>query len=222
GLDEREELKDTDITVQAEFLRHSLIEWRKEHPEEMLLIAIDDDIGKEQDSQIAPLWKIANAIKTMTDDDGNPLFTDKKPLKITRRSGSRGELMQEINDLLKSETKLSKNNIFLVGQWINIDKHKFDELKGSAWITGINDSQAGRELYLPVFEALTLTIMSSFNMDIESIKSFYDKIADNSVSEQLLRQMIENKVIYLLPRMDRKSKNIRKTYEIVRNIYQSV
>ncbi|MFH1394984.1 MAG: hypothetical protein ABIH09_02385, partial [Candidatus Omnitrophota bacterium] len=221
GESERTRLNDTDITMQAEFLRHSLIEWQKEHPKEMLLIAIDDDIGKDQDSFIEPLWKIIDAIKEMTDEEGKPLFTD-KTLKTVRRSAGNGDLMREINQLLKSEEKLVKDNIFLVAKQENSDAHLFDKLKGTSWIAAINDSKTNMDVYIPVFEALTLTIMSSLNADIESIKSFYDKIVDTPVSKKFLEQMIENKMLYILPRMDRKCDNIREKYDIVRNIYQAV
>ncbi|MBL7073255.1 MAG: phosphoglycerate kinase [Candidatus Omnitrophica bacterium] len=214
------QLDELDITCQAEFLKYNLIEWRRRHPNQVLCIAMDDDIGKEQEAQIMPLWKILDIVKNMTDAEGNPVFQESM-IKTIRRSGSNGDLMRDISEFLDSN-ELSKENIFLVGRQTNIDENIFDSLKNVSWITGIDDSAAGREVYLPVFEALTLTIMSALGAEEASIKEYYDEISGEQISLKKLRQMIDNKLIYILPKMDRKIKDLRHLYETVRNIYIAV
>jgi len=209
-----------DMICQAEFLKYNLLEWRKKHPDEVLVIAIDNDIGKKQQDQIMPLWKITDAIKKMRDSSGELLFPKEK-FKDIRRSGSNGDLMRDINDLLDNE-KTVKENIFLVGQKANIDTHQFDSLKKASWIAGIDDTGVGMEIYLPVFEALTLMIMSKLGASEASIKEYYDEISGKEISMRLLREMIKNKVIYVFPKMDRKIKNLRQLYEIVLDIHIAV
>lgn len=209
-----------DITAQAEFLKYNLIEWRRRHPNEVLCIAMDDDIGKEQKAQIMPLWKILDIVKNMTDAEGNLVFPETK-IKTIRRSASNGALMKEINAFLDSK-ELSKENIFLIGQKANIDAHRFDSLKNASWITGIDDSKAGMEVYLPVFEALALSIMSALGAEEASIKEYYDEISGEEISLRRLREMIKNKLIYILPKMDRKIKDLRQLYKTIQIIHIAV
>jgi len=218
--DENLQLTKLDITCHAEFLKHNLMEWRKRHPNEVLVLAFDNDIGKCQQTQIMPLWKIVDAVKKMTDSSGHLLFPKGK-IKEIRRDGSNGDLMREIDELLKSG-KTVKENIFLVGQKANIDAHQFDSLKKASWIAGIDDTGVEMEIYLPVFEALALMIMSELGASEASIKEYYDEISGKEISMRLFREMIKNKLIYVFPKMDRKIKNLRQFYETVQIIHIAV
>ncbi|MFH1846589.1 MAG: hypothetical protein ABH869_03440 [Candidatus Omnitrophota bacterium] len=211
-----------ELTYRAELFKYSLIQWRKDHPEDVLVLAFDDDLGKDQKAQIMPLWKIVKAVKTMTDSQGKLLFPEDK-FKAIRRSGSNGRLMREINSLLENE-KVVKENIFLIGKKANIKQGRFDSIKEIAWITGIDDSGADNEVYLPVFEALTLTLMFASKADLMSLKRFYDKISDEPVSLEELQKVIRKKVIiYILPKMDRRNpKELRQLYEAEFGIYSAV
>jgi hypothetical protein len=207
-----------EITYQAALFKHNLLKVLQENPEKIMAVAIDTDIGAEQQAQIMPVWIAIDQIADMRNERGDSLFPN---LRKIRGSGSDGTLMQRIQEELIDNPKimLEKSDLFLVGRQANINNSVFDSLKGEAWITGIDDSKAGREVYLPVFEAITLTFMAALKADIESLKNFYNSISEEPVTIERLREMIRNKLIYILPKMTRKTQSLRGLYERVRTIY---
>ena len=220
GYENETGIRDEEIAYQAEVFKHHIIQILQKNPDEIMAIALDTDIGIEQQSQIMPIWTAVDQIADMKDAAGKPLFPN---LRKVRGRGSDGTLMRKIQEELIDNTDITfdKGNLFLIGRQANINSAKFDSLKGTSWITGIDDSNAGREGYLPVFEAITLSIMAALNADVASIKTFYDSISDKPISIETLRKMISEKLIYILPKMTRQTKNLRELYESVRTIYLS-
>ncbi len=210
---------DDGIAYRAEQFKYALVKLLQEHPNVDFGVAIDTDIGGiEQAGDIAALWKVIDQLENMTDEKGSKTFPK---LHGIRGSASDGTLMQRIKETLTENPDITfdANNLFLAVKQTNIDTNIFDSLKGAAWITGIDDSNAGQEIYIPVLESITLTLMAALNADLESIKSFYDSIAENPITLEDLSNMIENRIFAILPKMIRQTQNLRELYERVRNIY---
>jgi len=201
-----------------------LIQLLTKSPERTFLIAMDDDIAPEQRAQLMPIWTMAAKIQEMKDSEGNPLFPH---LKTVRGSGKKGSLMKGINDMLgDKEIDLAKENIILIARKINIYNDLFKNLEGISWITGIDDSRVGNDVYVPVFESITLTIMAMLESDIESIKLFYDRIAQGPIepiTKRDLEMMIENRLIYILPKIGRMDPDeLREMYKLAKKVYLAV
>jgi len=214
--------KHIEITYNAELFKHNILQLLQKYPNIKFAIAIDTDIGGiEQAGDIAALWKVIDQLENMTDEKGDELFPN---LHCVRGSASEGTLMRRIKENLTENPNVvfNTNNLFLVGSQINIDTNIFDSLKGTAWITGIDDSRAGKESILPVFESITLSLMAALNVDLERIKSFYDSIANEPITIELLRDMKQNRLFKILPKMTRQTQNLRELYERVRDIYLAV
>ncbi|MFH1395077.1 MAG: hypothetical protein ABIH09_02870 [Candidatus Omnitrophota bacterium] len=210
-----------DLTYNAELFKYNLTEWRRKHPNEMLLLAFDTDIGQDQKNHLMPVWKIVDEVKKMRDSEGKLLFPKDK-FKVIRRDGSTGRLMQEINTFLDNK-KVLKQNIFLIGRQTNIKAGQFDSLKGASWITAIDDVLTKDAVYIPVFEALILTMMTAFNADSDSIKRFYDKISYESATLEEIEKMKISQLIYILPKMIKRSpRELKKIYELEFDIYSAV
>ncbi|MBU1894709.1 MAG: hypothetical protein KJ983_02695, partial [Candidatus Omnitrophica bacterium] len=209
---------ESSFRYRAKLLKHNLIEWRNKHPEETLLFAFDSDLGEMQKKELMPLWKIVDGLKNMTDYNGNLLFPEDK-FVVLRRTGSTGRLSQEINVLIETQ-KVFKHNIFLVGKHSNIIHGRFDSLKGLSWITAIDDDLTNNEISLPIFEALTLTIMSAFNVDNETLQRFYSRISDTPLTPEEILTWQAEKIMYILPKMiKRNPQELQKLYELEADVY---
>jgi len=214
-----EGLFDIENIYNAELFRHNVLQLLQKYSDIDFGIVIDTDIGGiEQAGDIAALWKIIDQLENMTDEKGDKLFPN---LRCVRGSASDGTLMTRIKEKLTENPNVvfNTNNLFLVGRQTNIDTNIFDSLKGTAWITGIDDSQAGHKGILPVFESITLSLMAALNVDLERIKSFYDSIANKPITIELLRDMKQNRLFKILPKMTRQTQNLRELYERIRDIY---
>jgi len=205
----------TEIEFRAEILKYNLLRSLREEPEKIFAFAFDSDIGENQKSSIMPLFTAVDQIKKMTDQGGHTLFPN---LRVIRGNGESGKLMGEINTLIDTGV-LDKKRIFLVARKENIDTNEFKPLEGHSWIAAIDDTSEGDDIYLPVFEALSLLIMSSMQTtDIDCITNFYYNISEKTETE--LQKMIKDKLIFVLPKaIHMPPQQLRETYEAVKNIY---
>ena len=212
-------ISDRDIQYRAEFFKANLMRMLTQNPEKTFVIAQDTDIGEEQKAQLMGIYTAIDQIVAMKDADGNPLFPN---LRRVRGSGENGQLMRQLQELYDDESlQAQPENTFMVTKQANVANGAFDRIKGQAWMTAINDAVA-QFSYLPIFESLTLNIMAAFNADVESVKKFYDNISNEPISIEELQHMLQNRVIYLIPKARAMNPNeLRDLYERVKTIYLS-
>jgi hypothetical protein len=186
-------------------------------PDETFILAFDSDIGKDQHSQIMPLYKAIDELRDMKDSEGKPLFPN---LVVLRKSATHkgltlaDEIKQKLHD-----TGAKNENVFIVTRSGNTGNGVFSNLEG-AWIAGIDDSAADQFNYLPVFEAATLLIMSAVVTDIEKITELYNSISEEEITSEVIEQMIIDRNFYILPKMAPiKPEELRELYEKVQKIY---
>ncbi|MBL7072578.1 MAG: hypothetical protein ISS33_02210 [Candidatus Omnitrophica bacterium] len=205
----------TEIEFRAEIFKYNLLRRLQKEPKKIFAFAFDSDIGEDQKSCIMPVFTAMDQIKKMTDKGGHPLFPN---LRVIRKKGASGELMRKLNELIDTGV-LDKKRTFLVARKENIDTNKFKSLEGHSWIAAIDDTSNENDIYLPVFEALSLLIMSSLpTTDIDCIINFYYKISEKTEKE--LQKMIRNKLILVLPKaIHMPPQQLRTTYENVKDIY---
>lgn len=201
-----------ELQLHADIFKANLDRILAEHPQATFVLAVDTDIGsKAHHAQIMPIHKAIDQLKDLKDANGKPLLPN---LLVIRASGK----ISLVSKIL--ETKANPGNVFVVAQKSNIDNGQFKGLEGGAWITAIDDSNAGQFSYMPVFEAATLAIMSGLNADLDSIRRFYDAVADKPIPPDALEEMLRNRVIYLLPRITRYDPTeLRKLYELAAQVH---
>lgn len=212
-------LKDNEIAYRAELFRNDLKGLLTRKAGEPVVLAIDSDIGRDQQAQLMPIWKVVEEIRNMKNSEGQPLFPN---LRVVRGRGEKGDLMSAI-DVLRRGEEIKTDNILMLVRDENLRSGIFKPLEGQAWITSIEDSRAtvaDEGAYLPILEAATLTIMAALKADTESIKRFYDAISNVPIDPAELEEMIKNRLIHILPRMERiKLEELGAKYDLVRNIY---
>lgn len=191
--------------------RDSLLRILTADKEKLFFIGIENDIGKAQKAQMMPVWKAISQIESMTDASGKRLF----PNLVVKRASAR-ELVSQVHSLRSSGT-LALNRVFLVARKESVDVNAFDSIDGS-WISAIDDSEGGD--YLPVFEALTLSMMAYLNADINKIKGLYDAIADSPITPAALQDMLKKRIILILPKVTKfDSAELRRLYELAAQVY---
>ena len=196
-------------TKAAEF-RTSLIRILSQHPDRRFILAVDD-IG--QRSAMMPIYTALDKIRALKYENGKPVFPN---LSIIRGSGP--GLASKILD--ESRTKgVETGNIFLVAKKANLDNNVFDAI-GGAWITAIDDSAYGDRVYMPVFEAATLTMMAALGEQDAALK-FYNQIANSPITPDALEEMLKNRVILLVPKAARvdTERELRAIYELAHIVY---
>ena len=215
----KDDTLDADIMYRAELFRKNLADILAKHPDETIVLAMDSDIGRDQQSQLMPVWRVVEKIRDLKDSEGAPLFPN---LKIVRGRGSKGDLMKEI-DKLRQEEGIKAENILMVVREGNFKAGIFKALEGQAWITSIDDSKAtvaDEGDYIPILEATTLTIMAALKADTNSIKRFYDSISNTPIDPKELEEMLRNRLIHILPKMERvKLEELSEKYEQIRTVY---
>ena len=190
----------------------------RENPDKMYVIAIDSDLGKDQQSQLMETFKAFDEIQKMFPN-----------LKLIRRSGSDTEngLSSKIETLVDSEG-IDPQNVFMVVKQENLVGKKFTDLQGKAWISAIDDSASkysAEGVYLPIFEAATISILASINADAEAIKKVYDSISldprtNQEIALEAIEEMISNRTVLILPRIEKiPLDELKLLYERVRNVY---
>ena len=135
-----------------------------------------------------------------------------KNLRIVRSSGQ--NLAQQIKDL---------NPAGAVVVARNANAGLFDGVKDRAFIAAIDDSKAGRDSYIPVFETATFAMMAYAKADPDSLKKFYDMIATEAIDPAKIDEMLKKGFIVILPRAMRfdTDKELRDLYELAQRIYIS-
>ena len=204
------------MPVNARTFAANLIKILTDHPDQLFFMGIETDIGKSQEAQIMPIRISVDEIRAMQDASGNSLF----PNLIVRREKAE-KLVKMIRDL-NNEGRLKMNNIFIGARKMSVDNNMYDAIKGEgrAWISAIDDSR--RDAYIPVFEAITLNMMAHLNADLQAIKDFYDKIADEPIDIDILQDMLRKRIVYLMPRATAfDAKQLRDLYELARKVYIS-
>ncbi|MFC1570574.1 hypothetical protein ACFL4E_02200 [Candidatus Omnitrophota bacterium] len=213
-----------EIMYRAELLKNDLLQILSQNPDKPLVLAIDSEIGQEQQAQVMAIYKVIDYLRSVKGADGNPLFPN---LIVVRGSGSKGKLAQKVRDLLDSkEMVIAPENVLMVVRHQNYALGRYQEFQDkSCWITSLDDSKStdnDKGSYLPILEAVTLTIMAALTADKQAIKDFYDSVANEPIELDHLDQMLTNRVIYLLPKMKQiKLDLLKEHYELVRNIYEA-
>jgi len=202
-----------DLPVRAEKFKFNLTKILADNPDQIFFIGIETNIGESQKSQIMPIYKAIDEIRDLKSADGKDLF----PNLIVRRAKAK-DLVSTVKDLNKIG-KLKFNNAFIGARRVSVDSKIYDPIgEGKAWISAIDDSNAGD--YLPVFEAITLNMMAYLNADVTAIKNFYDAISDKPIDPAVLQEMIRNKIIYILPKAAKfDAKQLRALYELAHQVY---
>jgi len=202
-----EAVSEKEIEYRAEYFKAAIMRFLGKYPDRKFILAIDSDIGKEQKAQIMPVYRAIDQLKELVDNHGKGVLPN---LLIIRESGDK--LVSAIKE--KTDTF---SNVFLVAQNENFKKNIFDEFIGRAWISALDDTGADRFTYLPVFEAAILSIMAGLGADIESIKRFYDMLSDQPISMDRLKNLREERILYLLPKaIPINPDDLRGMYENVR------
>jgi 6-phosphofructokinase len=165
--------------------------------EKTIVLGIDTDIGQNyQNSALAAtLYPAIRRLKALKDEKtGKELFPN---LMVVIKAGA--ALEEELVGL-KNAGEIDLANTFAVVREANLAVGVFDKIKNAAWITAINDTNAKDGTYLPIFEALTLSMMAASDADAEAIKELYNEIAAEEKSAEDIRTMIGEKIIRLLPK----------------------
>ena len=205
------------LQARAQDFRVALEAKLKQSPDQCVFVGIENKLGEAQKSQIMPLYKAVEIIAGLKDEQGRPLY----PNLVTRK-GSAESLIREIQNLVKDGKLKADNlgNVFIGATEASVDaaNSAFNPIKGKAWISAFNDSNAGD--YLPVFEAITLNMMASIGADLEAIKGLYDAVADKSIDPAALQDMLTKRIVHILPKATRfDTKELRKLYELAAQIY---
>jgi hypothetical protein len=213
-----------DLPVRAQAFKADLILILTENPEQSFFMGIETDIGKSQKAQIMPIYKAIGQIENMIDSSGNKLFPN---LKVRR---AKAEELAAMASELSREGELNLSNTFIAARKISVDNRLYDSIKGEgrAWISAIDD--LGTSDYMPVFEAITLNMMAylnasvtAINADATAIKNFYDAISDKPIDPDALQDMIQNRVIYILPKATKfDTEQLRELYELACQAYIAV
>jgi hypothetical protein len=200
-----------DLTDRSTDFKNNLLRILTENKEKLFFIGIENDIGKAQKAQMMPIWKAIDQIEGMTDQSGKRLFPN-----LTVKRASAGELVSEIQDM-RGKGLLALDRVFLVARKESVDTKILEPVQGS-WISAIDDSASGD--YLPVFEAITLSMMAYLNADLNKIKDLYDAIAESPIDLGVLQDMLKNRIIRILPKVTRfDSTELRRLYELAAQIY---
>ena len=202
------------LPVRAKVFAANLTRILADHPDQLFFMGIESDIGGSQKAQIMPIYKAIDEIQDLKDSSGNPLF----PNLMVKREGAE-KLASMVLDLNK-EGKLNLNNAFIGARKVSVDNKAYDTIKGEGrvWISAIDDSKSGD--YLPVFEAITLNMMAYLNADVSAIKNFYDAISNKPIDPGVLKDMLKNRVIYILPKATKfDTKQLRELYELAQQVY---
>lgn len=192
---------DGTLKYRAMLFKASIIRLAQRYPDRKFILAIDTDIGKEQKAQIMPLYKAADQIKEIKDSQGRGLSN----LMVIR--GSAGDLMAQIQSNVKDP-----GGVFIVTSARILGSHAYEGMQGKAWIASIDDVNARANVYLPVFETATVSIMAALGADVDSIKRFYDTISEKPIAPDALQDMVARRLIYILPRA-MPMKDLRDAYE---------
>ncbi|NQT22579.1 MAG: fructose 1,6-bisphosphatase [Candidatus Omnitrophica bacterium] len=198
-----------ELPLRAEYFKANLIRILTEHPDESFFFGADTDIGKDQQAQLMPIHKAVREIEG--------LF----PNLIT--GAADGATLATRIRQLQDDGALKLGNTFIVAQKANLDKGIFKGMrgKGKAWITAIDDSAPG--VYLPIFEAATLTIMSALKADAGAILDLYNRIADEPMTLDEFRKILSNRLIYLIPKATKVNlRNRRILYELAAQLHHSL
>jgi ADP-ribose pyrophosphatase YjhB (NUDIX family) len=205
-----------DLDVRAKVFQADLLEILRSSPEKVFVLAIDTSMGEAGKKEMMPIYKAIDRIREMKDRSGKSLFPN---LMVKRAPGA--ELARELSGL-RTDKNIELSQMFVVAKKANIDSAMFDTLKGAsgAWITAVDDSNEGS--YLPMFEAVILSMMAYLKADIAAVKDMYDSIADKPIDPAALEDMLKNRVIYLLPKAIRIDPNsLKKLYELAAQAYTS-
>lgn len=209
-----------DLPRRAEMLKNVLNRISASDPSELFFMGIETVTNEAQARDIVEMYKIIDDIKSMTGPDGKKLFPN---LVVSRREAS--NLVEEISRLRTegdgAGRKLKNlDHVFIGARWSSVNSAKYKDItgEGKAWVSAIEDSK--EDIYLPVFEAVTLSMMAYLNADLEAIKHFYDAISDNPANPDELVGMLRNRMIYVLPKSTAfNGQQRRELYELAHQIY---
>jgi hypothetical protein len=183
------------VPVRAAEFAANLKSMLKEHPDQMFFVGVETDLGESRKGALMPIYKAVDQIQQLKDEDGKPLY----PNLIVRRDTAKNITSMAI-ELHNSENKLNFHNTFIAAKKSSVDSKLYDGVDtGKAWIAALDDSRPGD--YLPIFEAITLNMMIRLNADPSAIKRFYDEISDAPIDAKALKSMMENRTLYILPKM---------------------
>lgn len=222
-----------DLPIRAATFKATLMKMLEDHKDQLFFMGVETDIGgAQQNSHIMPMVKdvlndltkdIINEIKDMKDAKGKSIFPNlmvgrgsaKDLVEMVRKlanadDNERNGILKDYGLPIDEDNKLnfSLNNVFIGAKNSSVTSGayniiKFEEGRDGAWISAIDDSRD--DDYLPVFEAVTLSMMAYAytitKADLEPIKAFYDAISNEPKSLEELRAMIKNRIIYILPKM---------------------
>jgi len=211
-----------ELNYNALYFSSNIFQVLSKDREKTFILAIDSDIGSEQQGRIMPLYRAVDKLMNMKDAEGNPLFPN---LKVVREKGANGALVREIKDQFENPKDMDDSAIFMVVKQANLIQGEFKGIEENAWMTAIDDSNATRFRdhegdYIPIFEAATLAMMAAMDADLDSIKLYYDKIAANPVSREKLKIMLKKRIILLLPKATEvKLNNLRDVYNLAEKIF---
>jgi hypothetical protein len=187
-----------EATYNANALKVNLYHLFSQNPDVTYVAAVDTDISKEHRGPLTPIYTALDQLGGAS--TGEPLIPN---LRCVRGSGKSGELMKRLKKVYDDQDlNAAPETTFMVARQANVidmETGVFDAIKGKAWITAIDDKEPNYS-YIPIFEAVTLSAMSCFGADIDSIKRFYDAISAEPIAAELLGRYIETRIIYLLPK----------------------
>lgn len=205
-----------EVEFYAEQFKSALIGRLCSNPERTFALCIDSDIGASsmQKDKLMAIYRAVDSLTSMVDSKGKKLF----PNLIVKRSCGE-KLALEIKGLVDNQ-KILLNDVFLVAQKSNVDAGKFELIsgEGKAWTTAIDDSMPAN--YLPIFEAATIMLMAASSADADAIKDIYDVISDKPVDPGVLNEMLNKRIIYILPKAGRvNTEHLKEVYDIVARVY---
>lgn len=213
-------VNEAQLRFRAEMFRANLIQALSEYPDKTFVLGIDTDIGSDQQNRLQEIFNAVRHIEEMENATHEKLF----PNLVVRTNNAHG-LVSDILKL-KKEGKVDLSNVFVVGKNANVDGHAFDAIagEGRAWITAVDDSHAGYDGYVPVFEAATLTIMAYLNAegkaDLDAIRDFYNAVAEEQIDPGMLQDMLTRRIIYILPKITNfETDELKKLYELAAQVH---
>ena len=210
------------MPIRARVFKDILIRVLTEHPDEIFFLGVENNIDRAHESQnpdIGPIYTAIRVIKNMKDPSGKPLF----PNLMIRIAAARDltDMVIRLNEAGNSEKKkLDLGKTFIVARRSSVSGGEYTRIEGEgkAWISAIEDSNPG--VYIPIFEAITLSMMACLNADTFAIKKLYDAVSNNPIDPAALKYMLGKRILYILPKAVKLDmKKPRDLYELARQIY---
>jgi len=213
-----------EIPLRARVFKDILLRILTERPDEIFFLGVENNIGQAQESQspaIAPIYNAVREIKNMKDPSGKPLFPN-----LMIRIAAPDDMTDMVTRLNKDGNaeakKLDLNNTLIVARKSSVAGKEYVRIEGEgkAWISAIDDSSPG--VYIPVFEAITLSMMACLSADTFSIKKLYDAVSNNPIDPAALKYMLSKRILYILPKSIKfDTRQLRDLYELARQAYTS-